>query len=81
MKTYRLFMPPVSLMGIGCLKEVGAEVKALGYKKALIVTDKVLVEIGLVKRLTTILDEESIEYVIFDETKPNPTVKKCGRWT
>lgn len=75
MKTYRFFMPPVSLMGIGCLKDVGTEIKSLGYKKALIVTDKVLVEIGLLKRLTTILDEEAIEYVLFDETKPNPTVK------
>ncbi|GAV26096.1 alcohol dehydrogenase [Carboxydothermus islandicus] len=75
MKTYRFYMPPVSLMGIGCLKEAGKEIKKLGFKKALIVTDKVLVEIGLVNKLTEILDNEGIEYVIFDETKPNPTVK------
>ncbi|NYE56830.1 L-threonine dehydrogenase [Carboxydothermus ferrireducens] len=75
MKTYRFYMPPVSLMGIGCLKEAGEEIKKLGFKKALIVTDKVLVKIGLVNKLTEILDNEGIEYVIFDETKPNPTVK------
>ncbi|GAV23016.1 L-threonine dehydrogenase [Carboxydothermus pertinax] len=75
MKTYQFYMPPVSFMGIGCLNEAGKEVKKLGFKKALIVTDKVLVQIGLVNKLTKILDNEGIEYVIFDETKPNPTVK------
>ncbi|ADQ39674.1 iron-containing alcohol dehydrogenase [Caldicellulosiruptor acetigenus I77R1B] len=75
MKTYRFYMPPISLMGRGCLKDVGEEIKALGYKKALIVTDKTLVKIGLVKKVTDILDDANISYVIFDETKPNPTVK------
>ncbi len=75
MKTYRFYMPPISLMGRGCLKDVGQEIKALGYKKALIVTDKALVKIGLVKKVTDMLDEANINYVIFDETKPNPTVK------
>ncbi len=74
-KTFRFFMPPVSLMGAGCLKEAGAEIKSLGLKKALIVTDKVLVEIGLVNKLTEALDKEGIEYVIYDGTQPNPTVK------
>lgn len=75
MKTYRFYMPPISLMGRGCLKDVGQEIKGLGYKKALIVTDKTLVKIGLVKKVTDILDDANISYVIFDETKPNPTVK------
>lgn len=74
-KTFRFFMPPVNLMGPGCLKEAGKEIKSLGLKKALIVTDKVLVEIGLVNKLTEVLDTEGIEYVIYDGTQPNPTVK------
>jgi alcohol dehydrogenase len=74
-KTYRFYMPPVSFMGIGCLNDLGEELKNLGFKKALIVTDKTLVEIGLVNKLTHILDSVKINYVIFDETKPNPTVK------
>ena len=68
------FMPPFSYMGEGCLNELSAEVKVRGLKKALIVTDKVLVNIGLVKKVTNILQKNEIEYVIFDETKPNPTV-------
>ncbi|MCV5480505.1 iron-containing alcohol dehydrogenase, partial [Escherichia coli] len=42
--------------------------------KALIVTDKILNQIGVVAKLTTLLAEHGIESVVFDETKPNPTM-------
>lgn len=58
----------------GSLKKMNQEVQAAGFKKALIVTDKELVKIGLVNKLTSLLDEGGIEYSIFDETQPNPTV-------
>ncbi len=72
--SYKFFMPPVSLMGPECLKEAGKDIRDLGFKKALIVTDKVLVNIKLVDELTKVLDSNRIEYVIYDGTKPNPTV-------
>lgn len=73
MANYKFFMPSVNLMGPDCLKEAGKDIKALGFKKALIVTDKVLNDIGLVTKLTEVLDDNNVEYVIFDETQPNPT--------
>ncbi len=72
--SYKFFMPPVSLMGPECLKEAGKDIRDLGFKKALIVTDKVLVNIKLVDELTKVLDSNGIEYFIYDGTKPNPTV-------
>ncbi len=73
-KTYRFFMPPMTLMGQGCLADAGKDIAAMGLKKALIVTDKDLVKIKLVNKLTTVLENEKIEYIIFDGTQPNPTV-------
>jgi alcohol dehydrogenase len=61
-------------MGEGSVKNLGGEINSRGLKKALIVTDKVLVDIGLIKSLTKVLEENKTEYVIYDETKPNPTV-------
>lgn len=48
---------------------------SLGLKKALIVTDKMLVKIGLIDKLTGVFGESSIDYPIFYKTQPNPTVK------
>lgn len=69
------YMPPMSLMGIGCLKDGCDSIVALGFKKALIVTDEVLVKIKLVDKLTELLRERKIKYIIYDKTKPNPTTK------
>lgn len=76
--SYKFFMPAISLMGADCLKDAGDQVGELGFKKALIVTDKVLGQIGIVKKVTDVLDNKNIEYAIYDETKPNPTVKNAN---
>ncbi|MBI6004281.1 L-threonine dehydrogenase [Clostridium perfringens] len=76
--SYKFFMPAISLMGADCLKDAGDQVEELGFKKALIVTDKVLGQIGIVKKVTDVLDNKNIEYAIYDETKPNPTVKNVN---
>lgn len=74
MAGFKFFMPSVNLMGPNCLKDAGSDIKALGFKKALIVTDKVLNEIGLVKKLEDVLVENGVSSVVYDGTQPNPTV-------
>lgn len=68
-----IYWPPINLVGPGSAKLVGKEVKKLGLTKALLVTDKVLNENGVVKQITDVLDKENITYTIFDDVKPNPT--------
>ncbi|MBY5945350.1 L-threonine dehydrogenase [Photobacterium rosenbergii] len=68
------FIPTVNLMGAGCLTEAVDAVKAHGFKKALIVTDKVLSQIGMVKQVADLLAQRDIDSVVFDGTQPNPTI-------
>lgn len=68
------FMPNKSLLGEGALVGAVSQVKVLGNKKALIVTDAVLVKVGAVKALTDVLTDVGIAFVIFDGCAPNPTV-------
>jgi alcohol dehydrogenase len=70
-RTY--FMPAMSMIGPGVLQDVGAEIKALGCSKVLLVTDAVLNKIGTVKKVTDVFDAAAIEYVVFDGVQPNPT--------
>ncbi len=76
--SYKFFMPAISLMGANCLEDAGNQVSELGFKKALIVTDKVLGQIGIVKKVTDVLESKNIDFAIYDETKPNPTVKNVN---
>ncbi|MGY3968616.1 L-threonine dehydrogenase [Aeromonas enteropelogenes] len=73
MATFKFYIPAINLMGAGCLQEAAADIKGYGYRKALIVTDKILNQIGVVAKLTGLLAQNGIDSVVFDETKPNPT--------
>ena len=61
--------------GFGAREVLPEEIKNRGYKKVLVVTDKSLFEIGLTKKVTDKLEEAGIEYTVFSDVKPNPTVK------
>lgn len=70
---YYFFMPTVNIMGTGGLADAGNEIKALGFKKALIVTDAPLHrEVKATKVVTDLLDEIDVAYAVFDEVEPNP---------
>jgi lactaldehyde reductase len=69
------YVPSINLMGRGCLKELGQQMKDFGFKKALVVTDKFLNQSGIAGKVTAELDSISLEYVMFDDVKPNPTVE------
>lgn len=65
----------MSLFGEGAIKEMTPFIKREKVNKALIVTDEVLNKIGIVKKVTDILEEEDIKYSIFSEVTPNPSIK------
>ncbi|MCK8824797.1 iron-containing alcohol dehydrogenase [Fuchsiella alkaliacetigena] len=75
---YGFFMPTVNLMGEDSVKEIGEQIKTLGKEKALVVTDEVLVEIGIVGDVVGdvvgYIEDAGIEAVVFDGVQPNPTV-------
>lgn len=71
----RIYWPAINLIGPGSVKEIGGEIRGLGKTKALLVTDRVLGQLGVVKQVTDVLDESGIPYVIFDDVKPNPTMQ------
>jgi len=73
-KTYGYFMPPVNLMGAGSVEEIGEQIKKLKGTNALIVTDKPLVETGIVEQVTDQIAKAGVETTVFDGVQPNPTV-------
>lgn len=69
----KFFIPSVNILGQGSVDEAIKDINAFGFAKALIVTDKPLVSIGLVAKVTKKLNANGIEVVIFDGVQPNPT--------
>lgn len=65
---------PFVIEGPGALRKVGEEVLSLGLQKVLIVTDKGLMNLGLLSPMLASLDSSGIAYAIYDGTVPNPTL-------
>ena len=73
----RYILNETSYFGVGCREELANEVKARGYKKALLVSDKVLAECGVLGKVKEVLDKAEIAYEEFTDIKQNPTIKNC----
>ena len=74
MSIEKFVLNETSYFGFGAREVLPEEIRNRGYKKVLVVTDKSLFEIGLTKKVTDKLDEAGIEYTVFSDVKPNPTV-------
>ena len=64
---------PETLEGPGAILRLPAFMKKKGVRKALIVTDKNLMQLNLLDGMLKVMDEEKIPYVLYDGVKPNPT--------
>jgi len=58
----------------GCTGVALKELKELGKKKAFIVTDKPLYQLGFVDKITEVLDEIGIAHKVFFDVEPDPTI-------
>lgn len=69
------YVPSINLMGAGCLNDLGATVKDLGFKKAFVVTDNFLMGNGVASKVLKVLEGAGIAYEVYSEVVPNPTCK------
>jgi len=77
-KIHEYFMTPISILGVGCLPQIITYIKPMACRKALVVSDKALVDIGLINGLLELLSKAGIFYIIYDNVSPNPTVKQVN---
>jgi len=70
---------PMLLIGAGSSARLGQALGSFRHRKILIVTDKVIAEMGLLEPLTTALSEGGTSFVVFDAITPDapiPVIEK-----
>ena len=70
----RIMLNETSYHGSGAIQEIATEAKAHGFKKALVCSDPDLIKFQVTAKVTDILDKNGVEYEIYSENKPNPTI-------
>ena len=64
-----------SYFGKGAREELAGEIQKRGFKKVFLVSDKSLVEAGVTAKVEEVLNRANVPYDLYDEIKPNPTIK------
>ena len=72
--TNRIILNGTSYFGYKARRSLLDEIKGRKYKKALVVTDKSLVDANVTSKITELLDEILLPYEIYCDIKPNPNV-------
>ncbi len=79
---FEFSLPTKLVFGIGILENLGETVKPFGKRKAILVTDEILVKTGLVEKVKSGFKGTSIKIAAtFDQVPPNSTidtVEKCA---
>lgn len=75
MTVNRMILNETSYFGKGAIENIPTEFNARGYKKAIVITDKDLIEFKVATKVTDFLDQAGIDYAIYDGIVPNPTIK------
>lgn len=70
----RIVLNGISYHGAGAVAELVTEIKGRNFKRAFLCTDPDLLKFGVTKKVTDILDKADIEYEIYADIKPNPTI-------
>ncbi len=68
-----IILPRIMEIGAGAISKLPNIVQSLGGSKPLIITDKMMVQLGYIQQLQDLLSEEGLAADVFSGTEPEPT--------
>ena len=71
----RFILNETSYHGAGAINEIVSEFRNRGFKKAFVASDPGLLQFGITAKVTDLLDEACIPYVVYSTIQPNPTIE------
>ena len=71
----RIVLNTVSYHGQGAIQEIPGEITGRGYTKAFVCSDPDLIQFGVTRKVTDVLDAAKVPYEIYSNIKPNPTIE------
>ncbi|PLW61151.2 Lactaldehyde reductase [Lactococcus lactis subsp. lactis] len=70
-----MILNETSYHGKGAILSIPTEIKARGYERVAVVTDKSLMELGIATKVTSIFESSGIAFKVYDKIVPNPTIQ------
>lgn len=71
----RFVLNETSYHGSGAIREIVPEIKNRGFRKIFVASDPDLVKFGVTAKVTDLLEEAGIDYILYSDIVPNPTIE------
>ena len=71
----RIMLNQTSYHGAGAVQEIAAEAKLRAFQKAFVCTDPDLIKFHVTDKVTKVLDDAGLAYVVYSDIKANPTIE------
>ncbi len=75
MTVNRFVLNGMSFHGHGAIQEIPGIIASKGFKKAFVASDPDLLKFGVTAKVTDLLKENGIDFEIYSNIKPNPTIE------
>jgi len=75
MAVNRFVLNGMSFHGHGAINEIPGIIASKGFRKAFVASDPDLVKFGVTAKITDLLEQDHIDYVVYSNIKPNPTIQ------
>ena len=75
MAVNRFVLNGMSFHGHGAINEIPGIIASKGFRKAFVASDPDLVKFGVTAKITDLLVQNHIDYVVYSNIKPNPTIQ------
>lgn len=71
----RIVLNTISYHGKGAIEEIPGIAQREGFHKVFVCSDPDLVKFGVTAKVTVLLEQAGIDYALYSEIKPNPTIQ------
>ncbi|MFD2114617.1 lactaldehyde reductase [Paenibacillus yanchengensis] len=71
----RFVLNETSYHGSGAISHIVPEIIGRGFQKVFVCADAELIALGIVAKVTDLLDAEEVPYTVFSDIKANPTIQ------
>ncbi len=79
MKDFNFSLGQNIIFGVGATDKLPELLKEKGFKSVMIVTDESLINLGFADKITDILKNSNINYTIFSDIEPNPSIETVNK--
>lgn len=79
LRSFEIQAPGRVIFGLGAVNQLGEEIKKLGGRRCLIITDKNIAQTEILATVKDAIEKSGIRFAVYDDTETEPSIASLER--